>query len=259
MKTGLVKISGGIYKIGDSAGRAIASFIPPPLLKDIDWDTLNNAQKWLFSEMACQWDIIAQWLVYFRTRAVDIKQMPFTLCEFTDQRAKAELYNIQLDLCAATWEEIDEISQHYPTPYDWWIKCIKEVQQSQVNAVKDLREGKIQLNKGETEDGLRELRRFLKQDTIPFLETAQNQHIYKFYLFAIKLKNCKPVRTLWDEYLKALAKQASELKDRKEIKAIVHHRGQLYFQNGSTMTPILITSIDKYAVLNVRAKFALMS
>jgi len=258
MKTGLVKISGGIYKIGDSEGRAIASFIPPPLLKDIDWDTFNNAQKWLFSEMACQWDIIAQWLVYFRTRAVDIKQMPFILCEFTDQRAKAELYNIQLDLCAATWEEIDKITEHYRTPYEWWIKCIKEVQQSQVKAIKDLREGKIQLNKGETEDGLRELRRSLEGEDIPFLETPQNLHIYKLYQFTIKLQKHKPVKKLWNEYLKALTKQASELKSRKEIKAIVHHRGHLYFQNGSTMTPIPITGIDKYFVLNVRAKFALM-
>jgi hypothetical protein len=255
-KTGIATISGGAYRIPDSEGKAIASFTPPPLIKNIDWDTLRDAQTWLLYEMVIQWEIIAHWLVSFRTRAVDTKEIPFTLLEFLDQKLKAELYSIQLDLCAVIWEEI-EIRNYYPTPCHWWMKCITENQQSQVKSILLSRDG---LAKGETEDGLRHLRRSLDNGIIPFTESPENIHLYRMFDSAIRLRaNHKLVRNLWSEYLKGLGKLAKELKANGKTKAIIDLGGRLYYRDRHTLKPILISRVEKDTVLNIRAKFALFT
>jgi hypothetical protein len=253
-KTGIVTISGEAYRIGDSEGRAIASFTPPPLIKDIDWDPLTDAQTWLLSEMAFEWQVIAYWLVYCRTKAVNIKQMPFTHPDFLNQRAKAELYSIQLDLCAAIWEAI-EFSHHYPTPYYWWIKCITENQQRQVKSILSSKDG---LAKGKTEDRLRYLRQSLKNGIIPFTESSENIHFYRMLNSAIRMGvDNKLVKKLWSEYLKGLGKLAKELKVNSETKAITNLGGRLYYRDRHTLKQIPVERVEKDTVLNIRAKFAL--
>lgn len=253
-KTGIATISGEAYRIADSEGRAIASFTPPQLIKDIDWDTLTDAQTWLLSEMVFEWEVIAYWLVYCRTKAVNIKRMPFTHPDFLNQRAKAELYNIQLDLCAAIWEAI-EFSHHYPTLYCWWIKCITENQQSQVKSILLSRDS---IAKGETEDGLRILRRSLDKGIIPFTKSHENIHLYRMFDSAISMGlNNKLVKKLWSEYLKGLGKLAKELKVNSEIKAIANLAGRLNYRDRHTLKRIPVTRVKKDTLLNIRAKFAL--
>jgi hypothetical protein len=253
-KTAIATISGEAYRIADSEGRAIASFTPPQLIKDIDWDTLTDAQTWLLSEMVFEWEVIAHWLVYYRTRAVDIKRMPFIHPEFLNRRAKAELYNIQLDLCAAIWEAI-EFSHHYQTPYCWWIKCITENQQSQVKSILLSRDS---IAKGETEDKLRILRRSLEKGIITFTKSDENIHLYRMFDSAISMGvDNKLVKKLWSEYLKGLGKLAKELKDDGETKAITNSGGHLYYRDRHTLKRIPVNRIKKDTVLNIRAKFAL--
>lgn len=253
-KTGIATISGEAYRIADSEGRAIASFTSPQLIKDIDWDTLTDAQTWLLSEMVFEWEVIAYWLVYCRTKAVNIKRMPFTHPDFLNQRAKAELYNIQLDLCAAIWKAI-EFSHHYPTLYCWWIKCITENQQSQVKSILLSRDS---IAKGETEDGLRILRRSLDKGIIPFKKSHENIHLYRMFDSAISMGlDNKLVKKLWSEYLKGLGKLAKELKVNSEIKAIANLAGRLNYRDRHTLKRILINRVKKDTLLNIRAKFAL--
>lgn len=260
-KTGLARISGGDYKIDDSEGRAIASFVPPLLLKNLEWESLSRNQEWLFGEFAAHWEIIAHWLVYYRTKAVDIRQMPFTDPEFFDKRPIAELYNSRLELCAAVWEAID-IRSYYPTPYDWWRDCMLELQEEQKEFI--LCGGEIEiitLTKGQTEDGLRKLRRSLK-DKIPFKETSKNKHLYRLYNASIEFKDLGKIRQRWAEYLKQLGLLAGAMKSNSGIKALVHLKNGLFYREGNTLVPIPIlkdTGSIKDAVLDIRAKFALLN
>lgn len=245
-KTGIVIISEGVYRIPDNEGRAIASFIPPVFIKDIPWDTLTDAQTYLLYEMAIRWEIIAHWLVSFRTRAVDTKQIPFTLLDFLDQKLKAELYSIQLDLCAVIWEEI-EIRKYYPTPCDWWIECIRQNQQQQIKSI--LSNGNS-ITKGEVEDNTRDFRRSLDNGIIPFTESHENLHLYRLFNSAINLrKKYKQINDFWVKYLKQLNKLAKEIKSTSEIKAITILGGHLYYRDRNTLKSIPITRVEKDTVL----------
>jgi len=249
---GLAKISGGTYRIADGEGRAIESIVPLTAIQNINWDTLTDVQTWLLSEMVVRWEILAHWLVSLRTRAVDTKQLPFTSLTFLDQEAKANLYSIQLDLCAVIWKEI-EIKNWYPTPYDWWIKCIIENQQKQIKSILSNRDG---ITKGEIEDETRYLRRALNNKNIPYAESLENTHLYRMLNSAIKLReNCKQIRAFWIQYLEQLNDLAKELKANNEIKAITILGGRLYYRDRNALKLIPTTRIKKESILNIRAGF----
>lgn len=246
---GLAKITGGQYRIGDSEGKAIAKFTPPPILQTIDRDNLKPSQQRLLEDFEKHWQIIAHWLVYFRALGVDIKEPPFTLPDFQDRRPLAELYNSQLELCAAVWEAI-EIRHHYPTPYHWWESCIVELQEAQVKSI--LASGGVERTtflKGETEDGLRQFLKTLKSERVPFSETPSNQHLYRLYISAISIKkDSAKVRKAWKFYLENLNGWARTLKNNGEIKAIVHLGYRLYYQaEKNKLVPIKIDGNKIYA------------
>jgi len=250
---GLAKISGGTYEIADSEGRAIENIIPLTAIQSINWNPLTDVQTWLLSEMVVRWEILAHWLVSCRTRAVDTKQMPFTSLEFLDQETKANLYSIQLDLCAVIWREVEGIEEHYSTPYDWWIKCIRENQQKQIESILL---GKSDITKGEIEDETRYLRRALNNESIPYAKSLENTHLYTMFNFAIKLKrNYEQIKSFWNLYIAQLNKLAKELKANNEIKAIISLGGRLYYRDRNTLKPIPITRIKKDDILNIRAGF----
>lgn len=248
---GLARISGGLYKIEHCEGTAIASIIPPEL-KNIDLKALNNAQLWLISEMLAEWEILAHWLVYFRTKAVDIKQLPFTASDFIAQKPKAQLFSQQLDLCAAIWEAI-EIRHLYPTPYDWWVDCMVEAQQKQLAGILQNSEG---IPKGKIEDSLRGLVRSLSNEEIP-LSKAENPHIYRMLACAINLKiKSREVRNAWKNYLLCLKALARQLKSDGFSKSVVRMGDRLYYRDRHTLKQIDITSVNSDIILNIRAKFA---
>ncbi|GBE95643.1 hypothetical protein NCWK1_5431 [Nostoc cycadae WK-1] len=243
-KPGLAKITGGLYKICDSEGRSIAKFTPPPILETLDWQSLKPTQKRLLEEFEKHWQIIAHWLVYFRAFGVDIKQTPFTLPEFQDKRPLAELYNSQLELCAAVWEVI-EIRHHYQTPYHWWESCIVELQQAQARSILD--SGGSERNtplKGEVENGLRGFLRVLKEGEIPFNNSASNQHLYRLYTSAIGIKkDSAKVKKAWKVHLDSLNGWIRTVKGNSDLKAIVHLGWRLYYQDQKRLIPIVATSI----------------
>lgn len=231
MTIGLAIITNGRYPISRSEGEAIASFVPPPCLQNIDWELLTPSHKWLLEEFYKDWQIIAHWLVYLRTGAVDIKQKPFTIPEVLDKRPSAELYSSQLDLCKAVWEAID-IRGHYLTPFDWWKSCMIELQQAQVDSI--LASGGSEITtplKGKTEDGLRKLIKDLKNDNIPFKESTKNQHLFRLYNHSIIHKSKhQEVRKNWRDYLVKIRACATALKTNNGVKMIVHIGGKLYYQ-----------------------------
>ena len=230
-KTGIATISSGLHRIGDSEGRAISRSCPPPILQGIDWHSLKPSQTFLLEEFDKHWQIIAHWLVYMRGQGVDIKQPPFTLPDFLDKRELAELYNSQLELCTAIWEEI-EIRHHYPTPYHWWESCITELQEAQVQSI--LASGGSERTtplKGEVEDGLRQFLKILKSGQVPFSTAPSKQHLYRLYKSAINTeKSSAKVRKAWKFYLESLNGWVRALKNNGEIKVIVHLAYRLYYQ-----------------------------
>jgi len=241
-KTGLAKITGGLYPISGDKGEAIAAFVPPPTLERIDPKSLKPTQSWLLEEFEKHWQIIAHWLVYFRALGVDIKQPPFTLPDFLDRRKQAELYNSQLELCAAVWEAI-EIRHYYPTPYHWWESCMVELQDAQVKSI--FASGGVERNtplKGEVEDGLRQFLRILKSGEVPFSESTNNQHLYRLYSSVIGIKKYSDkVRKAWKLYLDSLKAWILTLKSNSEVKAIVHIGWRLYYQDQKRLVPIANT------------------
>jgi hypothetical protein len=249
-------ISGGIYQINDIEGRAIALIVPPVAIQNINyWDTLTDIQTWKLYEMVVEWEILAHWLVSHRIKTVDTKQMPFISLEFLDQEKKAELFSVQLDLCAEIWKAT-EIREYYPTPYHWWVKCIKEVQQNQINTILASRDG---IPKGVIEDNTRSLWKSLTQGTIPFDRSANNLHFYRMLNFAIKLRTtCDRVKDSWINYLKALKALAKELKTNNELKATTTMGRRLYYRDCNTLKAIPTERIEKDTVLDIRAGFAIL-
>jgi hypothetical protein len=231
MTTGLAIIDGGRYPISRSEGEAIASFVPPPCLQNIDWESLKPSHKWLLEDFHKHWQIIAHWLVYMRTGAVDIKQKPFILPECLDKRPLAELYSSQLDLCKAVWEAI-EIREHYSTAFEWWKSCMIELQEAQKDSI--LASGgaeRTTLLKGETEDGLRKFTKDLKNGNIPFKESTKNQHLFRLYISAIKMKSADSnTKNAWENYLSKLRLYIKALKINSDLKMIVNLKGTLYYQ-----------------------------
>jgi hypothetical protein len=230
MTTGLAVITGGRYPISRGEGEAIASFVPPPCLQNINWESLKPGHKFLLEEFYKHWQIIAHWLVYLRTGAVDIKQKPFTIPEVLDKREWAEVYSAQLDLCKAIWEVI-EIRHLYPTPYDWWRDCVIELQQAQKDSI--LASGGIErttLNKGEVENGLRKFIKDLKNGINPLKESPKNQHLFRLYRSAINMKTNRNIKDAWWNYLNKLGLCPKALKTNKDVKMIVHLAGTPYYQ-----------------------------
>jgi hypothetical protein len=232
MTTGLAIITNGRYPISQSEGEAIASFVPPPCLQNIDWESLKPSHKWLFEDFHKHWQIIAHWLVYLRTGAVDIKQEPFIIPEFLDKRPLAELYSSQLDLCKVLWEVI-EIRYLYPTPYHWWKDCMIELQEAQKSSI--MASGGIErttLLKGETEDGFRKfIRSLIKKESIPFKKSRKNHHLFRLCTHSIIHKSKKQeVRKAWNDYLAKHKTYTKMLKTNNDVKMIVHLAGTLYYQ-----------------------------
>lgn len=249
---GLVKIGGKNHRINHQEGTAISFFIPPPMVRYIDWEKCTDVQTRLISEVVKEWNIIASWLVSFRTRTVDTKQMPFTSVEYLDLKAKAELFSEQLDLCAEIWEAMD-IRKHYPTPYDWWIDCVLETQRNQITQIFENPEG---ITKGNQENNTRELLRFLKEGDIPFDESESNTHLYRMLACALKFRTeNKRVRKAWNDYLKALKAIPNEIKANKEIKSLRQMAGKLYYREKNTHRLVPIQRVSK-DVLLTRTSFA---
>lgn len=249
---GLVKIGGKNHRINHEEASAIAFFIPPPMVRRIDWEKCTDGQTWLISEIVTEWDIIASWLVSFRTRTVDTRQMPFTSARYLDLKAKAELFSEQLDLCAEIWEVID-VRKHYPTPYDWWIDCVLETQRNQITQIFENPEG---VTKGEQEDNIRKLLKSLKEGDIPFQESEMNTHLYRMLNSALKLKKGnKRVRKAWDDYLKALKAIPVGIKANKEIKSLRQMAGKVFYRQKNTHHLIPIQRVSKEALLT-RTSFA---
>lgn len=259
-KTGLAVITGGRYSINHNEGTAMANVIPPPIIKNLDWTNLSDKQIWLISELIAEWEIIAHWLVSYRTRTVDTKQLPFTSQDFLNQRAKAELYSIQLDLCAEVWEAI-EIRKTYPTPYDWWEKCMRDIQSEQLQEILSGWEG---IAKGKVEDKARSLLRHLVNGSIPFENSHNYVHLYRLFecAIAINLKkwqvedyHSERVSKAWNNYLDAFKELPKELKRNSDIKAMTIMGNRLYYRDRNTLRPISTVPVSIEALLATQSKF----
>ena len=250
---GLAIIPGGQYKISHAEGMALTAIIPPPLIHLFNWNYLNDVETWLISELVAEWETISHWLVSYRTRSVNTKQFPFTSPEYLDQKSIAKLYSVQLDLCGEIWESVEEIQRLYPTPHDWWVTCILEIQAIQLTEIYVNPEG---VSKGLIEDNTREFIKALKKQTIPFTETEENINLYRFFKYAIKSLNCASVKQEWSRYLEALKALPRELKKNKELKSLSQIGNRVCYRDRNTLKPIPIQRVCKKVLLDRRSKFA---
>lgn len=254
---GLATIPGGQYKISHAEGMALTDIIPPPLIHLFNWNLLNDVQTWLISEFVKEWEIISHWLVSYRTRSVNIKQFPFTSLEYLDQKSIAKLYSVQLDLCAEIWESVEEIQRLYPTPHDWWVNCMLEIQGIQLTEIYVNPEG---VPKGDIEDSTRKFIATLKKGIKPFAETEENINLYRFFKYAIESKalNYASVKEEWGRYLEALKVLPRELKKNKEVKSLSQIGNRVYYRDRNTLKLIPIQRVPKEVLLDSRAKFAVL-
>lgn len=254
---GLATIPGGQYEISHVEGMALAGIVPPPLIYLLIWNYLNDVQTWLIAEFVKEWEIISHWLVSYRTRSVDTKQLPFTSPDYLDQKSIAKLYSVQLDLCGELWESVEEIQNLYRTPHDWWKNCILEIQGIQLTEIYVNPEG---VPKGEIEDNTRQLIKSLKKGDIPFDETEDNINLYRVFKYAIKLKslNYVSVKEEWGRYLEALKVLPRELKKNKELKSLFQIGNRVYYRDRNTLKPIPIKRVPKEVLLDSGAKFAVL-
>lgn len=82
-----------------------------------------------------KWAIIGWWLVYFRTRAANVKNFPYNLPEFKAERSYAWVLNKRLDLFAGVFELVD-MEQHYSTPLEGWRLHVEQLHQAENQAVR---------------------------------------------------------------------------------------------------------------------------
>lgn len=236
-------IATGKYEINSSEGEAIASFIPPKI-HNIKWDLLRDRQTFLLYGYCYHWQIITNWLVYFRSKAVDIKEFPFNSEDFQNLRPKAQLLSNLLDLCAAVWEVI-EIREIYPTPAHWWRDCILEEQQSVIN---EILEDTEQHTKGGVEKGSREFKKELSRGEIPEALGKQT-HLYKLFQNVLKTKKDESVRDAWKIYLKSITAYTCSMKVNNDTKALAYIGNHLMYRDRSKTIRIPIRRIEKDDIL----------
>ncbi|MEL6163985.1 MAG: hypothetical protein AAFR37_09570, partial [Cyanobacteria bacterium J06628_3] len=254
---GLATIPGGQYEISHVEGMALAGIVPPPMIDFLDWNCVDDVKTWLISEFVKEWEIFSHWLVSYRTRAVNTKQLPFTSPDYLDQKSTAKLYSVQLDLCGEIWESVEEIQRLYSTPHDWWVNCMLEVQRNRITEIFENPEG---IPKGDIEDDTRQLIKSLKKGDIPFDETEENIHLYRVFKYAIKLKslNNASVKEEWGRYLEALKVLPRELKKNKELKSLSQIGNRVCYRDRNTLKPIPIKRVPKEVLLDSGAKFAVL-
>ena len=185
-----------------------------PLVQEI-----NPGQHELWEVYGNKWAIIGWWLVYFRTRAANIKKFPYNLQEFKDSRSYAWVLNKRLDLFAGVFELVN-MEEHYSTPLEGWQFHIEQLQQAEkqgtlLGLTYPQRETYIEA-KQELEQ--------LSEANVPFIESAVNLHHYRLLNAAtclirrpISIERERFKRDYWEPYLSALGDWIEDLGGKKYV------------------------------------------
>lgn len=169
---------------------------------------LTEGQRELLEAFGNKWAIMGWWLVYFRTRAADVRKHPYNLQEFKAGRSYAWVLNKRLELFAGVFELKPKMAQHYATPLNGWLLHINELKQEQNRVI--LSEVPSLTKRDQIVKAKQDFKR-LSEDSVPFTKLPGNLHHYRLLRAATDLirppvtEEGKKFRSeYWKPYLNAL-------------------------------------------------------
>lgn len=197
----------------------------PPLLES----QITKGQRELWEDYRCKWGVIGHWLAYFRSRAADIRQLPYTLPEYKAGRSYTWVLNKRLDLFAGVFELKPKMAQHYSTPLNAWLLHVDELKQAENQAI--LSELPSPTKRDEIIRARQALRR-LSAARVPFAKSPGNLHQYRLLVAATDLVRHPTTkerenfrRDYWKPYLNALEDWIEDLSGEHYVAVRVTERG----------------------------------
>ncbi len=175
-----------------------------------------------------KWAIIGWWLIYFRTRDVNVRKHPYNLPDFKALRSYAWLLNKRLDLCAGVFELVN-VEKYYSTPSNWWELDINQHKQAENRAILS------QLPSPTKRDSIIKAKQDFKQlsaNEVPFTKSRENLHHYRLLVAATDLVRHPTTkerenfrRDYWEPYLNALEDWIEDLSGKHYVAVRVTERG----------------------------------
>lgn len=167
----------------------------------------TGAEKAYHQRYEDAWYIIGCWIAYKRHPVIDIARHPYNTVPFQAFKLWAYVLNAQLDLAQVTFDAARSYPQtfkkiqHYLTPMNWWLRCMKSMRRGKPHGESPSKEIWIRLIKNYATS--------LSQGKMP--EHLNSIHEEKLLKSALTLGKRDPeVKAKLEGYIRAIEKFAAE-------------------------------------------------